>query len=107
MSITVSPARPNHAIWNAPPAGVADVAAEALRLGMGNPTLAGWPTLWCVRDTGSGAHLKVWSRSGPDGGEWDVAWIDGPGRPGSGYGLAEVICGEPAGGRLSPLPEGE
>lgn len=99
MSVTLSPALTNHAIWTKPPTAIARVSEVALRGGMGNPTMAAWPILWCVRDTESGAHLKVWL-AGQAADEWLVAWIDGAKRPGSGRAMAEAMCGEGAGGVL-------
>ncbi|MEM6852838.1 MAG: hypothetical protein AAF593_00330 [Planctomycetota bacterium] len=95
--MTLSPARPNHAIHQAPARAEAMVSEAQLTAVLGNPTSAGGSTSWAVRDTGTGAHLRVW---GHENGVWRLAWLDGPRHPGSGRELTEGVCGAPAGGTI-------
>lgn len=104
--IELEVAHPNHAIWNAKAKAMCFFPAECLWLVMGEPMLDGFPTLWCVRDTLTGAHLKVWRSGGMmEQSHWFVTWIDGPRQPGSGRHVAEHVCGEDARGRLELIDD--
>lgn len=97
-------AHPNHRIWAAPANALCFFPAESLMLIMGEPHLYGHPTVWCVRDAFTGAHLKVWRSGGlTERSHWFVAWADGPRLPGSGRHVAETVCGAEARGQLDLL----
>jgi len=56
---------------------------------------------WCLRDTTTGAHIRIWRESNVL--PFSVAWSDGPRAPGSGQYLAWALTGTPAGGKLDPV----
>ena len=63
---------------------------------------------WQVRDRHSRAMLAVWDEEAEaptpaDTEDWLVWWEDGPGKPGSGRRMADLLIGEKAGGAMIDL----